>query len=219
MFMNMSNDIFPLFYVYGYWIIFFGLMANGAGLPVPGEIYLLLGGVAAGSGKFDFITAIPISVAGAVIGDSIAFYIGRSGGRRLLDLYCKYTLSTAKCSDRITFFYKRFGAGAIPLTRYIPGIRLLMAPMAGVSRITFSRFFILDVIGAASWIVIYLLIGYVFQEIIFDIISILEKARYGAILIAAAVIGIILFKILKRRFAGKPDIKNIIQTKQPDLPC
>ena len=167
--MNMSNDIFPVFYVYGYWVVFFGLMANGAGLPVPGEIYLVLGGAAAGSGKLDFITAILVSVAGAVIGDSIAFYIGRLGGRRLLDLYCKYTLSTAKCSEMITSFYKRFGVGAIPLTRYIPGIRLLMAPMAGVSRITFSRFFILDVIGATSWIVIYLLIGYAFQGIIIDI--------------------------------------------------
>lgn len=51
--MNVSgnpNDILSLFYSYGYLIIFFGVMLDNVGLPIPGELFLLLAGALAATG-------------------------------------------------------------------------------------------------------------------------------------------------------------------------
>ena len=82
----MSDQILNLFSLYSYWIIFFGILLDNAGLPIPGELFLLLAGALAGNGGMDLTTSIIVAVAGAVSGDSLAYLVGRLGGRRLIDL-------------------------------------------------------------------------------------------------------------------------------------
>src|SRR2546425_3177232 len=62
--------------VYGYWAIFFGVMLENAGVPVPGETILLIGGYFSYSGEFYFSLVMIIAATGAVIGDNNGFAIG-----------------------------------------------------------------------------------------------------------------------------------------------
>lgn len=136
----MGNDIISFFHLYGYWIIFFGVMLDNAGLPVPGEIFIVMAGALAGTGKMDFMAASFTAIAGAVIGDSMSYYVGRRGGKRLIDLYCNYSICTSRCSEKVELFYAKFGAITIPVARFIPGVRALSAPAAGVARISYIKF-------------------------------------------------------------------------------
>ena len=51
--MNVLDTLLQLFKSYGYWIVFFGVMLENAGLPVPGETILLAAGFIKRSHRFE----------------------------------------------------------------------------------------------------------------------------------------------------------------------
>src|SRR5207248_9188648 len=70
--------------VYGYWVIFFGVMLENAGVPVPGETVLLFAGFLAFHGQLRLNRAILTAIAGATIGDSLGYAVGHVGGTALV---------------------------------------------------------------------------------------------------------------------------------------
>ena len=69
---------------YGYWAVFFGVMLENAGVPIPGETILLIAGYFASTGEFHLALVMLIAASGAVIGDNIGFAIGHHYGRNVL---------------------------------------------------------------------------------------------------------------------------------------
>jgi len=69
---------------YGYWAVFFGVMLENAGVPVPGETILLIAGYFASTGEFHLGLVMLIAATGAVVGDNIGFAIGHHFGRNVL---------------------------------------------------------------------------------------------------------------------------------------
>lgn len=204
-------DILSLFHSYGYLIIFFGIMLDNAGLPVPGELFLLLAGSLAASGM-DLAPSLLTAVAGAVIGDSLAYLIGRWGGRRLIDTYINCTLCTCNCADKAESFFKRFGYVTIPMARFVFGVRTLSAPLTGALRVGYIKFLALDLVGAALWAATFLLLGFIFRETILDLLPFFEKIRYGfVVFVLSAIAAIVVFKLIRRRISGKPDLSGTIQ--------
>lgn len=208
----MDNDILNLLYLYGYWIIFFGVMLDNVGIPIPGEIFLLTAGALTGNGALGFKMSAVVAVTGAVMGGSFSYYIGRWSGMRLINLYCRYTLCTSDCSKKSESFYTRFGVIAIPMARFIMGVRTLAAPLAGAVGITYIKFLILDTIGASIWAVTFLFIGFIFRNSIMGMMPLFDKAREGFIIgILFVLIAFVSFKFIRRRLIGSPNLLKIIQ--------
>jgi len=209
----MSDQILNLFSLYSYWIIFFGILLDNAGLPIPGELFLLLAGALAGNGGMDLTTSIIVAVAGAVSGDSLAYLVGRLGGRRLIDLYINCTLCTCNCADRAEAFFKRFGYITIPMARFVVGVRVLSSPIAGALRIGYVKFLMLEIIGATAWTVIFVFLGFIFRDSILDLIPLLERVKNGLIIFFLFLIAIfITIKLIRRRIIGRPDFHKLIQS-------
>lgn len=205
------NDILALFHSYGYLIIFFGVMLDNAGLPIPGELFLLMAGALAATGT-DLAPSLLVAVAGAVIGDSLAYLIGRWGGRKLIDTYINCTLCTCKCADRAESFFKRFGYVTIPMARFVFGVRTLSAPLTGALRFGYMKFLALDLVGAALWAAVFLLLGFAFKDGILDLLPVFERIRYGfVVFVLSAIVAIVGFKLIRRRILGKPDLNGAIQ--------
>ncbi len=61
--------------IYGYWAVFFGVMLENAGLPVPGETILLVAGYFSATGEFNIALVMLIAAVGAVTGDNIGFAV------------------------------------------------------------------------------------------------------------------------------------------------
>ena len=189
--------------IYGYWAVFFGVMLENAGVPVPGETILLIAGYFAAQGKFHLPLVMLIAATGAVIGDNIGFAIGHHFGRAVLLRVGRFVFLTPKRLEHMENYFESRGNKTILVARFITGLRVFAALLAGASRkMPWRVFFVYNVAGALLWSVVITTLGYLFGQSL----PLLVKwvGRSGTILlIAAVVIGLIVWRVRARRRESK----------------
>src|SRR5260370_31296233 len=104
---------------YGYWVLFFGVMLENAGVPVPGETILRVAGFLEASGDFRLPLVMLIAALGAVTGDNIGFAVGRHYGRGILLRVGKFVFLTPKRLEHIENYFARYGNKTILVARFI----------------------------------------------------------------------------------------------------
>src|SRR5215470_3146031 len=120
-----------LFARYGYGVVFVGVFLENTGLPVPGETALLAGGAMAQFGRLALRWVVVTAVAAAVLGDNLGFLIGRHYGRGLIERYGVFVGLTAARLALFDQFFARYGGGTIFIARFITGLRVFGALLAG----------------------------------------------------------------------------------------
>ncbi|MFD4572452.1 DedA family protein [Streptomyces sp. NPDC058417] len=124
------------------------------GIPLPGEIILVSSALLASQhGEIDPVILGACATAGAVIGDSIGYAIGRKGGRPLLAWlggkfprhFGEAHIATAERS------FEKWGMWAVFFGRFIALLRIFAGPLAGVLRMPYWKFFIANVLGGIVW--------------------------------------------------------------------
>src|SRR5437016_5781346 len=184
--------------LYGYWAVFFGVMLENAGVPVPGETILLVAGYFAATGEFHIALVMLIAATGAVIGDNIGFAIGHHYGRGFLLRFGRFFFLTPKRLEHMENYFDAHGNKTILVARFITGLRVFAALLAGASKMRWRVFVVYNVAGAILWSVVISLLGYLFGQSL----PLLVKwvGRSGTILLVAAiVIGIVVWRIRKYR--------------------
>jgi membrane protein DedA with SNARE-associated domain len=137
-----------LFLAYGYWIVFTAILLDNAGLPIPGELLLLAFGIVAKDGHLDLTLGLAVAATAALVGDNVGYWLGRLAGTRVL----------ARAGRMPRF---KPGGASVVFGRFVVGARVLLAPVAGVTRMPFGRFLLLDGAGCLMWAGLFILIGYV----------------------------------------------------------
>src|SRR5258708_38619362 len=138
--------------VYGYWAVFFGVMLENAGVPVPGETILLIAGYFASTGEFNIALVMIIAASGAVVGDNIGFAIGHHYGRGVLLRVGRFFFLTPKRLGHMENYFERHGNTPILVARFITGLRVVAAFVAGASRKMPWRLVVLfNMAGARPW--------------------------------------------------------------------
>ena len=137
------EQIISLIGQYGYLIVFFGVMAESAGVPIPGETILIAAGVMVQLGHLDLWDAVAFGILGAVAGDQIGYWAGRKGGRPFVLRWGRYVLITPERLNRAEAFFARHGGKAVFLARFVAGLRVFGALVAGISRMPWRTFFLL----------------------------------------------------------------------------
>lgn len=145
---------------YGLWIVFAGILLDNAGVPLPGELFLLVGGMLARHGDPTLVVVVAVGTAAAVSGDNVSYWMGRRWGGRLLHAYCRLMLHSEACVARAAGYYQRHGTATVLFGRFVVGLRALLSPLAGSARVPFVRFILLDVVGAALWSALFVVAGY-----------------------------------------------------------
>ena len=158
--MGTMQNILSLIAQYGYLIVFFGVMLESAGIPLPGETILIAAGLLAQQGKLDLGDAMLFGAMGAVAGDQIGYWIGRKGGRPFALRWGRYVLITPERLARAERFFERHGGKAVFLARFVAGLRVFGALVAGMSRMRWRTFFLYNALGGATWAVAAVLAGY-----------------------------------------------------------
>lgn len=157
----MPTWLVDLFVRYGYAVVFFGVFLENTGLPVPGETMLLAGAAMAQFGRLSLAWVIVTAIAGATLGDNLGFLIGRNGGRVLAERYgSRFGLSGRRLAEFDRFF-ARYGARTVFVARFITGLRVVGAVLAGASGLRWATFLFYNALGAIVWSIAVATAGYV----------------------------------------------------------
>lgn len=148
---------------WGYLVVFIGAALESAaflGLLVPGESLVIISGMLTAAGLFELPTLIAVVSAGAVVGDSIGYEMGRRLGRPwLLRRGRRLGLSQDRL-EAVDAFFARHGGKAVLIGRFIGFLRALTPFVAGSSRMPYLRFLAYNVTGGVLWSVACVLVGY-----------------------------------------------------------
>ncbi len=130
------------------------------GIPSPGETALVAAAVLASQGKLQIWLVILIGVSSAIVGDNIGYWLGRRYGRSVFMAsgpFLHHRVHAIRYGDG---FFKRHGAKAVFLGRWIALVRFATAWLAGINRMPIKRFFFWNALGGITWGLTFGLVGY-----------------------------------------------------------
>jgi membrane protein DedA with SNARE-associated domain len=183
---------------YGLVLLFAAVAVESAGVPVPGETALVTAAVLAKLGHYSLGSVIVVAAAGAIVGDNVGYGLGRFGGRRLLERWDVVARRAEKALPPAERFFQRHGAKAVFFGRFIAILRVTAAWMAGISHMTWWRFFCWNAAGGIAWAALVAGIAWIFGKAVADAIEHYGLfAALGLILVGAATI--VAFKFWQRR--------------------
>jgi membrane protein DedA with SNARE-associated domain len=136
---------------YGYWAIFWGILLENLGLPIPGETVTLVGGFLAGSDELSYWLVLVNAIAGAAIGGICGYGIGRFGGWSLLVRVTRLFRISESRLILIKDQFSKNAAKAVFFGRFLALLRIFSAPMAGIVEMPFLKFLSYNLIGATIW--------------------------------------------------------------------
>jgi membrane protein DedA with SNARE-associated domain len=152
---SIINYLFEIIRSLGYFGIMLGLMVE----VIPSEIVLAYGGFLVSSGHINFFGAVVFGTIGGVLAQLFIYWIGRYGGRPVLDKYGKYILIKKSHVDHAEAWFNKYGTGVIFTARFIPVVRHAISIPAGLARMNVWRFTILTTLAIIPWSVLFIYLG------------------------------------------------------------
>jgi membrane protein DedA with SNARE-associated domain len=170
--------------LYGYPVLFGGVMLENAGIPVPGETAVLIAGFMAseaGGHRLEIGLVILVTVLAAVIGDNLGFWLGREWARPRIQAGRRFLFFTPRHLQMAEPYFRKYGSWTIFFARFVTGIRVVGAMAAGTAGMPWPHFLLANGLGAILWATTISLLGYFFGESF----ELLEKwiGRTGGILL------------------------------------
>ncbi|MET7392711.1 DedA family protein [Dactylosporangium sp. NPDC005572] len=171
------------------------------GIPVPGEITLVTASLLSVTTSISPWLVASAASAGAIIGDSLGYYIGRRGGRRLLERFGRrfpkhFGPEHLAKAERA---FQRWGVWAVFFGRFIALLRILAGPLAGALHVPYGKFLAANALGGLTWA-----FGTVFA--IYSVGRVAEKwlKDFSWIALAVAVVaGLVTTVYLRRKAASE----------------
>jgi membrane protein DedA with SNARE-associated domain len=123
------------------------------GVPLPGEIALVTASLLSVTTTVSPWLVAGAASAGAIVGDSIGYFIGRRGGRVLLERFGRrfpkhFGPPHLAKAERA---FQRWGVWAVFFGRFIALLRILAGPLAGALRVPYGRFLVANALGGITW--------------------------------------------------------------------
>jgi membrane protein DedA with SNARE-associated domain len=184
---------------YGYWAVALALLSESAGIPLPGEVTLLLASFLAYSEhQLHLGWIIVVATFAATLGGDLGYAVGYYGGRPLLDRYQSIFRISSTTLKRGEEMFARHGAAAIFFARFIFGLRTFAGPLAGVLRMRWQAFALFNFLGAAAWVTVMASVGYLFGQHWHTLLRTMQRFNIAVLFIGAVVILLLWWKHRRR---------------------
>jgi len=166
-FLNLDQNLSSVVSEYGMWtyLILFFIIFFETGFVImpflPGDSLLFVCGAAAASGIMDLPWLFIAIILGAVLGDTVNYWIGNYLGIHVF-LERFPTLVKQEYIDRTYVFYETYGGATIFVARFVPVVRTFAPFLAGIGTMDYQRFLVYNVLGGVTWTLVVVLAGYYF---------------------------------------------------------
>jgi membrane protein DedA with SNARE-associated domain len=196
---------------HGYALLFVWLLAEQGALPLPSIPLLLACGALSRSGQLNPLLVVASGMAACLIADNIWFQLGRRRGARILNFLCRIALEPDSCVHKTENAFQKYGVRSLLVSKFVPGLNAVAAPMAGSSGTSLTRFLWFDTLGVLIWMLTYCGLGYAFSDQIETVGWYAMRMGRGLIfflvaLLAAWIIGKF---VQRRRFLRKLAVARI----------
>lgn len=183
---------------YGLVLLFAVVAAESAGLPLPGETALIAASILAAQGHYSIVSVIVVAASAAILGDNVGYWIGRTGGRALLERWGPIRRYAERAIPPGERFFKKHGGKTVFIGRFVAVLRVTAAWLAGITHMSWWRFFLWNASGGIVWAIGVSLLAYYFGKAAADAVQ--TYGIYALVAIVAA--GAIVFlgmRLLKKR--------------------
>jgi membrane protein DedA with SNARE-associated domain len=187
-------DVEHLIHVAGYPLLVLLVMSESSGVPVPGETALITASVLASKGDLNIELVIVLAAAAAIVGDNIGYVIGRKGGRWVLERPGRFHRQRLEVIATGEPFFERHGPKAVFFGRFVLGLRVWAAWLAGATHMHWRSFFLWNALGGICWATTVGLIAYFLGRSAGNALQ-----TFGLFGLAAAVLALITALLLHRR--------------------
>ncbi|GGE10978.1 membrane protein DedA, SNARE-associated domain [Gemmobacter megaterium] len=198
--MALSDDLMAMVPVYGPGLIGAITFASCVALPVPASLAMLIGGAFAATGDLDADEIAAAALAGAVAGDQIGWWLGRTGAPLLMRMAA--TPARRRLLDRAQSRLNRHALPTVYLSRWLfsplgPWVNLA----AGAAGMKWAPFTLASVTGETTWVALYVGLGWVFASQVDRLGGLVADLSGFA---AAAVVAALLARAVWRKRRGRP---------------
>jgi membrane protein DedA with SNARE-associated domain len=162
----LTDQITHLLTQYGYVAIFILMFLESACVPIPSEVTMLFGGaltnvaVAGPGNELSLFWVGFAGVAGNVTGSILAYWVGKTGGRPMVDRFGRYLLFRPHEVDRAHAFFERRGDATVFVARLVPIVRTFISLPAGIAEMPFWKFLAYTTLGCVPFVYALALLGH-----------------------------------------------------------
>ena len=195
----------------GYPVVFILIALETMGIPLPGETALIAAGLYAHDGHLSIEVVLLLAAGAAILGDNVGFYIGRRWGRRAFMAAGPFHGHRLRLLEVGQPFFARHGPKAVFLGRWVSGLRIASAWLAGINRMEWPVFVFWNALGGICWAVSVGLgayyIGHAFEKIV-------SRVGVGAaVVVGVAVVAVLVWRHLRerRRPPREPKAANVAE--------
>lgn len=148
----MSHDIVSLLSQYGLAVVFANVLIEQMGVPIPAIPTLVVAGALAAEGRLSLPWLFVAAIVACSIADVTWYIAGRRFGNGVMKLLCKISLTPDSCVSETQSRFERWGINALVIAKFVPGLATIAPPLAGATRIGWTRFLFFNTIGASLWV-------------------------------------------------------------------
>ena len=175
------------------------LLLCGLGLPIPEDISLIAAGYFSYKRVLDVNTAFAVCFAAVLAGDSMAFFLGRFFGRRVLASPFAKRYFTPRRQLRVRAYFRKFGSKVVLIGRFTPGFRFTIFFTAGTLHLRPSVFFIYDFSAAAFSVPVLVYSAWYFGGQIDRVVKYTRQTEHGILIALGIALIVVLVKTWRRR--------------------
>ncbi len=136
-----------------HWLAFAGIVLAGLNVPISIDLVAATCALLAATVAKDHLPHLFLAVLlGCILSSSLAYWLGRCGGEKLLRFRLFRRIMSEERILRIRSFYERQGVWAFMLGRFIPfGVRNCLFLSSGMSRLPYTKFLVRDSLASSVW--------------------------------------------------------------------
>lgn len=178
------------------------LVLTGSGLPIPEEVPIVAAGYGASIGTLNPWGAFAACLVGALAGDAVLYTIGYHFGHSLITRHPRFAhLLHAEQEAKIEQMIRKHGLKVFFLARFMVGIRAPVYLAAGVLRMPFKRFLLIDAVCASSVVGLFFGLSYAYGE---HLAGLIRRSEIGfTVLVVVGVAVVVCYFLIKRRRARR----------------
>jgi membrane protein DedA with SNARE-associated domain/rhodanese-related sulfurtransferase len=193
-------NFIDLIAAHGYWIVLTVAFVDQFGTPIPSIAILLAAGAVAGQGHLSIAGVLATAWAGTVVGDIVLYEAGRWRGGPVMRSLCSFSLAPNTCVRKTEISFQRLGWKALVIAKFVPGLSLFAAPVAGTLRMPFASFLGFDALGSLLYNVVVIGLGYALHDQLDRVVGWFRAAGSAAIpLVVGAILAFWAWRIVRKR--------------------